>query len=316
MKANLSETCGRDQKGERMKNPILRKLYTEEELQNKINEYTVKCEKSCIEKDYQSVASRYYDIGCLFELLEDEEQSDYYYQKILEIWNAHPEKISYHMCVSALVALRRPGEAFEIVLAHARSWDLRSLANFYDELGRSEEARLLYAGMATYSVMLSRSYSFWQSHYLQEAADLCEKAQNFEMAQVYNQRARETWEKTKNNVKNSLNTIEEAWLYEEIGYIYEKADKISIAMDYYKEAKSKYEAAYLRDPTSVFAHQVDGDWDCYLGFFVKQIPDFRLIFFRPDGPEENDYRRIKYRILNLEIPYPKSGGANRSKKSK
>ncbi len=50
----------------------------------------------------------------------------------------------------------------------------------------------------------------------------------------------------KNGKKNCLDPIEEAWLYEEVGYIYEKAGKFEIAMA----------------------------WNKYLGFFMRQIPDF------------------------------------------
>ena len=288
------------QKGGRMKNPILEKLYTQEELQKKVEEYITKYEQFQTKKDYRSLASKCYDIGRLFELLEDKEKSNYYYEKIVDEWNAHPKKVPYHLCVNALKALERPKEAFEMVLTHAKSWDLRGLAGFYEELGRMKEARLLYAGMATYSFTLSNAYSFWRPHYLREAADLREKAHHFEIAQIYSQRAIEVWEKVRDNIKKSLHLIEGAWLYEEIGYIYEKAGDLEKAKNYYEKAKSGYEEAYIEDPTSVFTHQIDGDWDYYLGFFAKQIPDFRLIFFRSDGPEENDYRRIKYRILNLE----------------
>jgi len=82
--------------------------------------------------------------------------------------------------------------------------------------------------------------------------------------------------------------------------IYEKAGEFDTALEYYKRAEVKYEQAYTEDITSTEVNQVDGDWDDYWGFFVNQIPDFRLIYFRSDGPEENDYRRIKYRILNLK----------------
>ncbi len=283
-----------------MKNPILEKLYTQEELQSKVCEYITKYEQFQKKKDYRSLASSCYDIGRLFELLKDKEKSNYYYEKIVDEWNAHPEKIPYHICVSALEALERPEEAFKIVLTHARSWDLGGLASFYEELGRIKEARLLYAGMAAYSFALSNAYSFWRPHYLREAADLREKAQHFEIVQIYSQEAIKAWGEVENNVKKSLHPIEEAWLYEEVGYIYEKAKSLEKARNYYERAKSRYEEAYIKDPASVFTHQIDGDWDDYLGFFAKQIPDFRLIFFRSDGPEENDYRRIKYRILNLE----------------
>jgi tetratricopeptide (TPR) repeat protein len=287
-------------KGERMKSSILSILYTQKELKCKVDEYIERYEQVRSSKDYQSMASRCYDIGRLFELLKDKEKSGYYYQKVVDDWNSYPDKIPYYLCVNALKALNKPEEAFKIVLAHAKSWDLKDLARFYEELGRVEEARLLYSGLATHALMLSRFCSFWQPHYLQQAADLREKAQDFEMVQLYNQRAVDAWEKMKDTIERPLVPIEEAWLFEEMGYIYEKAEKLETAMEYYNKAKSKYELAYIEDLTSTGAHQVDGDWDYYLRFFAKQIPDFRLIFFRLDGPEENDYRRIRFRILNLK----------------
>ncbi|MBU7017769.1 MAG: hypothetical protein HXS44_09680 [Theionarchaea archaeon] len=159
---------------------------------------------------------------------------------------------------------------------------------------------MLYAGLATFSAKLSRAYhSFWRPHYLQKAADLWEKAELPEMAHRYGKEAVEAWEKIKENIEKDLEPIEEAWLYEEVGYIYEKAGRFKTALEYYEKAKSKYEEAY-KDPHAVFTYQVDGDWNDYWGFFAQQISDFRLIYFLPDGPEENDYRRIKYRILNLK----------------
>jgi tetratricopeptide (TPR) repeat protein len=288
-------------RGERMKNPIFGRLYTQEELQSKVDRYRAKYEQIQAKRDLRSMASLYYDIGCLYELLDEEEKSRYYYQKIVDEWNAHPDDIPYYICVHALEALKKSKEAFEIILAYAPNWDLMNLASFYEKLGRPKEAHLLYAGLASFSARLSRAYHvFWRPHYLREAADLWEKAELPEMAHRHSKEAVEAWEKMKDTIGINLGHIEEAWLYEEVGYIYEKVGKFKTALEYYEKAKSKYEEAYTEDTLAVIAHQIDGDWDDYLGFFAKQIPDFRLIFFRPDGPEENDYRRIKYRILNLK----------------
>ena len=71
-------------------------------------------------------------------------------------------------------------------------------------------------------------------------------------------------------------------------------------MDYYRKAQSRYEKAHTEEPHIVGAHQIDGDWNRYFKFFTRQIPDFGFIHFRYEHPEDNDYRRIKYRILNLE----------------
>ena len=194
-----------------------------------------------------------------------------------------------------------PKEALKVVLTNPRKWGIETLARLYEELGRHEEALLLYAGMANCSFKIAQvHHPFWRPHYLQEAADLRERAQHVEIVHVYNQRAVEAWGDVKDNIQRHLELIEEAWLLEEIGYIHEKADKFKTAMEYYAKSKATYELAYDEDPSAVYTHQIDGDWDDYWGFFVYQIPDFRLIYFYFDGPEENDYRRIKYRIRNLK----------------
>lgn len=290
------------QRDDMMKNPIARKLYTQKELKHKIEQHIRELKRSQSEKDFQSTLSVCYDIGCLYEILEDEEKSRYYYQKTADEWNSHLDKIPSHICVNALEALGRHEEALEVILAHPGNWNPRALAYSYEKLGRKKEAVLIYAGLSYCSYKLSEAYyRFWQPHYLQEGADLCEKAGLTERARIYNQRAVEAWEKMKDNIERSLHPIEEAWLYEEVGYIYEKAGNLRTALEYYREAESKYKQAYIEDADSTEANQLDGDWDDYWGFFVHQIPDFRLIYFCLDGSEENDYRRIKCRILSLEI---------------
>ena len=286
-----------------MTDSIIKRLYTRDELEHKIEGEIAKLRRVRTEHDYRSTASVCYDLGRLYEILKDTDKSQHYYQKVVDEWNTHPDEVSDHICVSALRALNKPKKALEIILAHAVNWDPEILASLYERMGRKKEAQLIYAGKAYYSWKLSEahrpSWPFWQPHYLQEAADLYEKAQDYERTHLYNKQAMEVWEKIKDDIKD-LELIEEAWLYEEVGYIYEKAGTLETAMKYYKKAKAAYERAYDEDPTAVFAHQIDGDWDDYRGFFAEQIPDSRLIYFHSDGPEENDYRRIKYRILRLK----------------
>ena len=264
-----------DSRGGKMKNPILKKLYTEEELHCKIEQHMARYKRWQSKNDYRLMAFECYDIARFFELLEDKERSDYYYQEIVDGWKAYPGEVFDHLCVSALKALNRPEEALEVVLEHPERWSPITLAGIYNKLGRTREAQLIYAGLSYYSYRTSEvRHLFWRPHYLQEAADLCEKGQDFRNVHMYNQKAVAAWEEAKNNMQEQIKLIEEAWLYEEVAYIYEKA--------------------------AVFVHQIDGDWDKYYGFFAYQIPDFRLIFFRSDIPEKNDCRRMKYRFLNLE----------------
>lgn len=281
---------------------LLRKVYTKEELQDKISQRMKEYERSSTENDYRSMAQECYDIGRLLELLEDERQSGYYFQKAVDEWNAHPQGVPDYICINALEDLNKLGDALELVLRHPTNWSIRTLARFYEKLGRNEEARLLYAGLAYHSYRLSEAYyPFWQPHYLREGADLYEKAQNLYVARIYSDKAVESWEKVRNNTGRYLYPVEEGWLYEEAGYIYEEVDKFEKAMDHYEEAKSKYELAYTEEYlASTETHQIDGDWDTYLGFFAQQIPVYRLLYFRFDSGEVNECRRITYRILSLE----------------
>ena len=280
-------------------NPTVKKLYTREELESKIKEYTEKYEKHKSKNDYEFMTFICNDIARCFEIKEEKEKAEFYYQEIVDIWHIHPGKFVDWKCVGALRLLQRPEEALKIVLSNPSMWGVETLAHLYEELNRKEEAIIIYSSLATFSFKLSEAYyPFWRPHYLQEAADLYEKAQDIEMVRRYNERAVEAWEEIKDNIKRPLYAIEEAWLYEEVGYIYEKASKLEIAAEYYQRAQSRYGKAHSEEPHIVAAHHIDGDWKDYLGFFTYQIPDFRLIHF--DSLEENDCRRIKYRILNLE----------------
>jgi len=284
-----------------MENPLFKKLYTNQELQHKIEDYIEKYKQVRTENDYRSAASVCYDLGRLYEILKDKEKSRFYYQKVVDEWNAHPDKVTDHLCVSALRALNKPKKALEVVFLHPQKWMLVVLALLYEERGRKKEAQLIYAGLSYYSYQLSEvRYSFWRPHYLQEASDIWTRIESPDYALKYNQKAVAAWEEIKDNIQRSLALIEEAWLYEEVGYIYEKAGEFETAMDFYQKAQSKYQKAYTKEPTAVGAHQIDGDWNRYFKFFIYQIPDFGFIHFRCEHPGDNDYRRIKYRILNLE----------------
>lgn len=287
-----------------MTKPVINKLYSQEELRHKIESNIEKLKQYRAKEDYPSIISIYYDIGRLYEILGDKEESKYYYEKIINEWNIHPDDSVDYICIDVLKVLNRPEEALKIVLEHPVRWDPDILADLYKKMGREKEARLIYFRKAHFSLKLSQAYClrapFWQPHYLQKTADLYEKAQNFEKTHIYNKKAVKMWEKVKNNIQKSLELIEEAWLYEEVGYIYEKAGKLKNAMRYYKNAQKKYKEAYSTDPEAVYTNQLDGEWDRYFEFFTEHMIKKRLIYFYSDGPKENDYRRIKYRMLNLE----------------
>ncbi|MBU7017171.1 MAG: hypothetical protein HXS44_06645 [Theionarchaea archaeon] len=280
---------------------IIKELYTQEELQCKIDEYKQRYEEYKNKNYYDLMAFVYSDIAHFYELLEDKRNSDFYYERIVDIWQDHPEKFVGLECVSALSALHKPEEALQIVLSNPKGWGVETLAQLYEEVGRKEEAIVIYSSLAINSLKFSRAYyPFWQPHYLQEASDIWTKIESLDYAQKHNLKAVAAWEGIKDNIQRSLSLIEEAWLYEEVGYIYEKAQEFETAINYYEKAQSRYKKAHSEEPHIVGAHQIDGDWNRYFKFFVRQIPDFGFIHFRYEHPEDNDYRRIKYRILNLE----------------
>ena len=283
-------------------NPLIKKLYTKGELQKKLKERITKCEWYQRTKDYRLLAAKYYEIASLYEILGSKKKREYYYQKIVDAWNAHPEEIHVLSCVAALKKLNRPEEALQIVLNHSKNSTAITLANLYRELGRENEARLLFSSEAYHRLELAKAYyNLWRPHYLQDAADFWEKIGQTECAYKYNQQALDAWEERKDNIPEHFYPVEKAWLYEEVGYIYEKAGKFEIALEYYKKAKAQYELAYSeKHLASTETVQAEWNWDCYKIHFAIQIPDFELIYFRSDDPKENDYRRIKFRILNLK----------------
>jgi hypothetical protein len=60
-------------RGERMKSPIFGRLYTQEELWRKVDRFRARYEQIQAKRDLRSMASLCYDIGCLYELLGEED---------------------------------------------------------------------------------------------------------------------------------------------------------------------------------------------------------------------------------------------------
>ena len=59
------------ERGEGMENSVIKKLYTLEEIQSKINKLMKEYEESKVRNDYRSMMSVNYDIACLYELSEN-----------------------------------------------------------------------------------------------------------------------------------------------------------------------------------------------------------------------------------------------------
>jgi tetratricopeptide (TPR) repeat protein len=282
-------------------NLLIRKLYTEEELQGKIQKCKEEHEHSEAKKYYQGMISATYAMALIYEILEEEEKSKHFLEKVVDEWNTYQDNCSEYKYLIALMKLGRQEEALEGIVKNPEHWGIKTLAHACQEVGRKNEAILLYSGLAVHAREISEIHSSpWRSHYLQKASDLWEKAENQQLMHLYNQRALEAWEKEKDSIDEDLYTIEKAWLYEEVGYIHEKALKFQPALDYYQKAKAEYEKSYTEEVGSAETNYFDGEGDHYLGFFSLQIRDWPYIDLPLDSFEENDLRRIKYRILNIE----------------
>ena len=71
-----------ERKGGKM-NPIIKNLYTREEIRDRIKNYIERYEESKSKNDYSSMISEYNNIAIFFEILGNTEKSNYYYQQII-----------------------------------------------------------------------------------------------------------------------------------------------------------------------------------------------------------------------------------------
>ncbi len=277
---------------------IPKKFFAEQELREYLEEALKSLQAKLDRKDYSIAVFYSFDAAYLYELLGDRRKAEHYYQITLDYLN-HSKYQWLGIRIECLHALGRDREALETAL-NDPLYSKLSLAELYRKVGKCEISRQLFAELAIEKSEEVVWDMFFKPHFLQETSDLWSKACNIEKAREYNWQAVEAWEKIKDTLEGPRELVEEAWLYEEVGYIYEKAQKFETALKYYEKAKSKYEDAYTEDPDAVFTHQVDGDWDYYSGFFYVQFLGQRTFRLRVEHPMKYDYRRIKYRILNLE----------------
>ena len=280
------------------KTEILKKLFAEQELREYLEEALNSLQAELDGKDYSIAVFYSFDAAYIYELLGDRRKAEHYYQITLNYLN-HTKYKWLGIRIECLRALGRHQEALEPAVNDPHYSKL-NLAEIYRRAGEYEISRQLFAELA----MEKSEEIIWdmlfRPHVLQEASDLWSKACNTEKTREYNQQALKAWEEMKDTIQEPMELVEEAWLCEEVGYIYEKAGKFETALEYYEKAKSKYEEAYTEDPDAVFTHQVDGDWDFYKGFFYVQFLGLRMFRLRVEHPMKYDSRRIKYRILNLE----------------
>ena len=280
------------------KTKIFKKLFTEQELKENLQEARSKLQKELENRNFTIAAFYSFDIAYIYEFLGDKKKAEYHYQTTIEYVNRAEFKFLW-ITQECLLALGKHKQALEITLNDPHHTNLE-LANLYEKAGEYDLSRQLCAELAMEQSEKASKSTFFKPHFLQNASDLWSKACNVKKTREYNQGALQAWEKMKGSSK-SLHPIEKAWLLEEVGYIYEKAGNYETALTDYKKAKSTYEEAYIEDITCTLTHQIDGDWDYYKeDFFRVQFLGLRMFKLRVEHPMKYDYRRIRFRILNLK----------------
>jgi tetratricopeptide (TPR) repeat protein len=275
---------------------MVKALFTKRELERLLNKSCSRLQQNLERKDFSTVTFYNFDIARLCQFLGEKEKAQSQFEKTLE----YEEQSKYpwiNIRVKCLIALRRKEEARETALNSpypTEHW----LATVYEELGDHDLAQTLYAELAAEHSKKADESTYFQPQRFQYASDFWEKAHNTRESRIYNQKAVEAWERI-GSVKESLHSIERAWLYEEVGYIYQKAGNSEIAMDFYRKAWAYYREAYMIDVTATETNQVDGDWDHYSQWFSAQIPDNIVFKFRCEHPMKYDQRRMRYRKLSL-----------------
>lgn len=281
---------------------ISRKLFTEQELKENLQEAHKNLQVEINEKNYWMAACFSFDLARIYNLLHEKKKSKHYYRTTLEYMN-RADFQSLWMRVMCLLALDKSEEALKTVLENPPR-NKKELARFYEELGKSEISQQIYAEIAVKQLCnCDKMENFIYPQCLQYISDLWEKAQNTEKAYEYNQKAVKEWEKVQNSIERNLYPIEKAWMYEGIGHIFEKSGKFEKAMKYYEKALKKYELANTEEyRVSSEAHYIDGDWDYYyMRYFYFQLPEVLLLNLTVEDFMTSNLRRVKYRILKLEM---------------
>ncbi len=290
---------------------ILRKLLTREELEESLRkalkdlqgylEMIRSPKKDPFNQAYRMAAFRSLDIAHIYDLMGDREKAEFYYRSTLDYLdcaNFQPLWIR----LESLRALGKYNEALDAAVSSPHHSKIE-LAELYREAGSYEIAQKIYAELALKQHCdPERMENFIYPQCLQFISDLWEKANNTEKAREYNQLALRFWEKVENNIERSLYPIEEAWLYEGTGHIYERAGDVARALKYYQKALEKYELANREEyRASSETHYEDGDWNHYAGYFYTQLPETLMLNLKSEYFMKFHLRRIRYRILKLKM---------------
>ncbi len=279
---------------------LLRKVFTEQELNAAFQKAYDNLQRELNGRDYRMAAFYSFDIAHVCELMNNKETAREYYIHTLEYLD-QADFQPHWTKLGSLCALGKLEEALKAELSDrypSKFW----LAFIYEEMGDYKNAQRLYSELAAEkSWNPEESEDYLYPHFLQEVSDLWAKAHNIQESCRYNMMAVQMWEKVKVNIQKHLHPIEEAWLLEEVGYIYEQAAKSDTAMKYYRKAEAMYCLAYAKEYlTSTEVNQIDGNWDYYNEYFFEQLfPENLLMNLKVDSTNY-DFRRIKYRILSLK----------------
>jgi tetratricopeptide (TPR) repeat protein len=278
---------------------IIKKLFREEELKIKYRKLFNTANEEISLKNYQISGLYFIDLAHISILSGNKLESKKNYQNALNYLRMGSLNFSF-LKAECLIHLGEIDKALKIVIK-TFSQNKSVLAQFYEIAGADSQAQNLYEEIA---LIYSLNSEYTEDHlfplFLQHHSDLWTKAQNMEKARHYNEKAREKWEKIKDNLPERLLPIEKGWLFEEIGYIYEKAGNYEAAMNYYDSTGNEYNKAFLEEHLAeTETYWVDGDGEYYIESFSLQVPYLNFLTFRDEHFKESYFRRIKYRILNV-----------------
>jgi hypothetical protein len=278
---------------------LFQKLFTENELKDIIRRASQICQSDLKEHQFRMAAFYNLDVAHAYDLLDNIPKAHENYQLTIQYLNQD----QYQPIWIRLECLYRLGNHEEALEAGIKEGCTElAVAKLNENAGMYSEAQKLYETIAqtyTWKPEYTRSHLF--PLFLQHHSDIWVKAQNMEKAHYYNEKAREKWEKIKDNLPGNLVPIEKGWLFEEIGHIYESSDLYNTAMKYYEVALENYLLANTDEylPSSE-ANIDDGDWEDYAIDFLFQLPEIKIIKIFIDRFVLYNPRRVKYRILNLE----------------
>jgi tetratricopeptide (TPR) repeat protein len=275
---------------------IVKALFTKRELERILHKSLSRLQRELEEKDFSFATFYSFDVARIYRFLGEGEKAQAQYEVTLEYeeQSKHPRLWIKQEC---LIALGRKEEGRKVALSNPYS-SKHGLALMYEEIGDHDLAQTLYAELAAEHSREADESTYFQPQRFQYASDFWEKAGNMRESRIYNQKAVETWGRVGPEEESPV-SVKEAWLHEEVGYIYQKAGNPETAMNYYRKAWAYYRKAYMIDVAATETNQVDGDWDFYVPWFSVQIPSLIVFKFSCEHAMKYDQRRMKYRKLSL-----------------